>query len=60
MLVLSRKAGERIMIGDNIVVTVVRTGRDNVRIGLEAPDDVKIIREELIDAPRQQRQLQSP
>ena len=50
MLVLSRKRSERIRIGDNIVITVVRLGPDNVRLGIEAPDDVAILREELDEA----------
>jgi len=47
MLVLSRKPGEEIRIGDHIKVTVVRIGPNIVRIGIEAPGDIKIIREEL-------------
>jgi carbon storage regulator len=47
MLVLSRKPGERIMIGDNIVVTVVRIGPNNVRLGIDAPTELNIVREEL-------------
>ena len=47
MLVLSRKLGERIMIGENIAVTVVRIGPNNVRLGIEAPRDLNIVREEL-------------
>lgn len=47
MLVLSRKPGERILIADNIAVTIVRIGPNNVRVGIEAPRDVNIIREEL-------------
>lgn len=47
MLVLSRKTGERIMIGDQITLTVVRIGPNNVRIGIEAPRDLNIVREEL-------------
>jgi carbon storage regulator len=47
MLVLSRKVGQRILIGDNITVTVVRVGQGGVRIGVEAPDDLEIVREEL-------------
>ena len=50
MLVLSRKVNERIMIGDNITVTIVRIAGDKVRIGIEAPNDVPIRREELIQA----------
>lgn len=48
MLVLSRKLNERIHIGDDIVVTVVRTGRGQIRLGIEAPSDIKILREELL------------
>lgn len=48
MLVLSRKIGERIVIGDSIVVTVVRVQGDTVRLGLEAPPEVGIVREELL------------
>ena len=47
MLVLSRKPGERILIGDNIAVTVVRIAPGVVRIGVDAPPEMPIIREEL-------------
>ena len=47
MLVLSRKPGEKILIGDNVTVTIVRIGPNTVRIGIEAPRDVNIVREEL-------------
>ena len=50
MLVLSRKVGERIVIGDQISVSVVRIAPGAVRIGIEAPDDVPIVREELTGA----------
>ena len=49
MLVLSRKVGERILIGDNISVTVVRVAQGTVRIGVEAPDEMAIVREEIKD-----------
>jgi carbon storage regulator len=48
MLVLSRKLGERIVIGDNIVVTVVKVDRNQVRLGIEAPGNVSVLREELL------------
>jgi carbon storage regulator len=51
MLVLSRKESERIRLGNNIVVTVVRVSGDRVRIGIEAPPDVIVLRDEL--QPRQ-------
>jgi carbon storage regulator len=47
MLVLSRKESERIRLGDNIVLTVVRVSGDKVRLGIEAPSDLLVLREEL-------------
>ena len=47
MLVLSRKLGERILIGDRIVVTVVRLDRGQVRLGIEAPPEIAVFREEI-------------
>ena len=47
MLVLSRRENERIRLGDSIVVTVVRLSGDKVRLGIEAPADVPVIRGEL-------------
>jgi carbon storage regulator len=47
MLVLSRKPGERIHIGDDVVITIVRIGPNTVRLGIEAPRDMNIVREEL-------------
>lgn len=47
MLVLSRRESERIHVGDSIVVTVVKLSGDRVRIGIEAPADVLVLRSEL-------------
>ncbi|MBS0210806.1 MAG: carbon storage regulator [Planctomycetes bacterium] len=47
MLVLSRRVGERIQIGPDIVVTVARLTGNSVRIAVEAPNSVKIVRSEL-------------
>ena len=47
MLVLSRKVGQKILIGDQIEVTVVRVAQGTVRIGVEAPDNFTIVRQEL-------------
>lgn len=47
MLVLSRKLGEKILIGDQIVVTVVKIDRNQIRLGIEAPADVAVYREEI-------------
>jgi carbon storage regulator len=47
MLVLSRKLGEKIMVGENIVLTVVKIDRNQVRLGIEAPPEVPVYREEI-------------
>jgi carbon storage regulator len=47
MLVLSRKVGERILIGDQIAVTIVRVSSGGVRIGIDAPPELTVVREEL-------------
>jgi carbon storage regulator len=47
MLVLSRKIGERLVIGDNITVVVSRVAGNRVTLGIEAPSDVRIVRGEL-------------
>jgi carbon storage regulator len=48
MLVLTRKLMEKLVIGDNICITVVRIEGGQVRLGIEAPSDVRIIRSELV------------
>ena len=53
MLVVSRKVGERILIGDKITVTVVKIGSSGVRIGIEAPKEMAVVREELAEQLRQ-------
>jgi carbon storage regulator len=47
MLVLSRRKSQRIRLGDSIVVTVVQVSGDRVRLGIEAPADVRVLRDEL-------------
>ena len=49
MLVLTRKLMEKLYIGDNVVVTVVRLEGGQVRLGIDAPREVAVIRAELID-----------
>ena len=49
MLVLSRKPGESLRVGENIRITIVSTASGQVRIGIEAPGDVEILREEVYD-----------
>jgi carbon storage regulator len=55
MLVLSRKLGEKIYIGENICLTVVDIDRGKIRLGIEAPRDVPIYRHELLPLSDQQR-----
>jgi carbon storage regulator len=47
MLVLSRKERERVRLGDSIVLTIVRVSGDRVRLGIEAPHDMLVLRDEL-------------
>lgn len=47
MLVLSRKVGEKLVIGDGIVITVSRVAGQRVSIGIEAPPEVRVVRSEL-------------
>lgn len=49
MLVLGRKAGQKIMIGDNIVVSVLSAQGSQFRIGIDAPPDVAVHREEIYE-----------
>jgi carbon storage regulator len=50
MLVLTRRCGERILIGENVWVTIVSVERGKVRLGIQAPPDVLVLRQELADA----------
>ena len=52
MLVITRKTGEGLRIGENIRVTVVEIAKDRVKLGIEAPSDVRIIRNELFDTEK--------
>jgi carbon storage regulator len=56
MLVLSRKTEESIIIGDNIRITIVRIAGDKVRVGIEAPPDISVHRQEVYEAIQNERQ----
>jgi carbon storage regulator len=59
MLVLSRQRDESIIIGDNIVVTVVDVRGDKVRLGIEAPREVSVHRREVYEAIQRENQQAS-
>jgi carbon storage regulator len=48
MLVLTRKPGEKVLVGERITITIVRIGPNSVRIGIDAPPELNIVREELL------------
>jgi carbon storage regulator len=50
MLVLSRKLGQRFQVGQDVRITIVKIDRNSVRIGIEAPGQVTVYREEIIAA----------
>ena len=52
MLILTRRVGESVVIGDDVDVTVLGVKGNQVRVGISAPDDVNIIRNELLDRPK--------
>jgi carbon storage regulator len=56
MLILTRRIGEAIMIGDNVVVKVMGVRRGQIKIGIEAPRDVSVFREEIHE--RMQREYE--
>ena len=60
MLVLSRKRDERIVINDNIVITIVEIRGDKVRLGIEAPVEMSVHRQEVYDALQRERSGSSP
>ena len=50
MLVLTRKSDESIRIGEDVVIKVIRTGKGTVKLGIDAPADVRVLRGELAEA----------
>jgi carbon storage regulator len=58
MLVLSRKESQRIRLGDSIVITIVKISGDKVRVGIDAPTNVLVLRDEL--EPRDQATSEDP
>jgi carbon storage regulator len=58
-LVLTRKPGERVLIGDDIVITVLESRGDGIRIGIDAPRGVRINRDEIVRAVTEANQAAS-
>ena len=56
MLIITRRAGERIMVGDDVVVEVMEMVGNSVRIGISAPRSVPVYREEIWNAVREENQ----
>ena len=59
MLILSRKINEKIMIGDDISISIIEIRGDQVRIGVDAPKTVKVFRQEVFDAIRAENKAAS-
>lgn len=53
MLVLTRKRDEVIQIGDNIVIKILKTGKGAIKIGVDAPGNIRVIRGELLEGEAQ-------
>jgi carbon storage regulator len=51
MLVLTRKVNQQIQIGDNVVITILHVRGQSVRVGIEAPRQVRVVRSEIADLP---------
>ncbi|MDR2071057.1 MAG: carbon storage regulator CsrA [Treponema sp.] len=59
MLILSRKVNEKIMIGDDISISIIEIRGEQVRIGVDAPKTVKVFRQEVFDAIRAENKAAS-
>ncbi len=59
MLILTRKIGESIVIGDDIVIKVVETGKNSIRIGIDAPKEIPVLRQEVFESIQKENILSS-
>lgn len=59
MLILSRSRGEKVLIGDDIVVTVVRVDRGKVRLGFETPEGIEVDRSEIRELKNKRKEVET-
>jgi len=59
MLILSRKVNEKVVIGEDITVSIIEVRGDQVRIGIDAPKKVKVFRQEVFDAIKAENEAAS-
>jgi carbon storage regulator len=59
MLILTRKVGESIVIANDIIVKVIETGKNSIRIGIDAPREISVLRQEVFDAIQEENILSS-
>lgn len=59
MLILTRKVGESIVIANDIIVKVVETGKNSIRLGIDAPREISVLRQEVFDAIQKENILSS-
>jgi carbon storage regulator len=59
MLILTRKVGESIVIANDIIVKVIETGKKSIRIGIDAPREISVLRQEVFDAIQEENILSS-
>ena len=60
MLILRRKKNETILIGDNIRITIIECAADGVRVAIDAPKQISILREELSEAEQSNKNASTP
>ena len=58
MLILTRRVGETLMIGDNVIVTVLGTKGSQVRLGVNAPRDINVHREEIYERIQKEKEIE--
>lgn len=59
MLILTRKIGESIVIGDDIIIKIVETGKNSIRIGIDAPREITVLRQEVFESIQRENILSS-